>query len=86
MIECIRCGACCSTGPCSEGTEKEDGICKYLIIEKNNLTSCQLVTTNKVNPKNVGINNSGCILRKFPQTYEYYLNLIKERRNENAAF
>lgn len=74
--KCIRCGVCCSSGICSSGIEDENGLCKYLQLENNNITSCQLIIDNKMPRKSVGIGN-GCILRVLPDVYDYYLEEMK---------
>jgi len=77
-LECIRCGICCSTGPCPHGVESNEGVCIYLILHRNGGTSCILVLEGIVRPKDVGI-GSGCTLRRLPKIYNIYKKTIGER-------
>lgn len=76
-VPCIRCGVCCATDICNYGIENEYYVCQYLIKdnEDNNVTSCKLVTDRVIKPKDIGI-NSGCKLRKLPECFEYFHNIM----------
>lgn len=87
MSKCNRCGICCLMGCCSQGIEDENGICKYLVLNNDNTTSCQLVLDNKYNSNYITI-NKGCALKfdnsigdkiylEYKKMYENYKELLK---------
>jgi hypothetical protein len=48
FYKCLRCGSCCIMGCCDEGVENPvTGVCKYLVINDDLTTSCNLVMKNK---------------------------------------
>lgn len=72
-IECIRCGVCCIQAPaCMEGStdETENGLCSYLTIHENGFTSCKNYAP---------VMNTGCMLRRFREVYEYNKNEAERR-------
>ncbi len=62
-------------GCCSEGIENDEGICKFLKINDDNTTSCELVIKN--NYKNISI-GKGCVLQNDERIYKYYLTNAKQ--------
>ena len=75
MIKCVRCGACCFTGPCGFGNDKGKIGCSELVVNKDKTTSCGLLLKGKIKPSDIGINGSGCVYQKIP---EYYKEKIEE--------
>lgn len=72
-IQCIRCGLCCITGTCNVGEEGDDYICKYLYYNERGLACCRLLEEGDVEPEDIGINGSGCVLQKLHDQYQYYM-------------
>ncbi len=80
-IPCTRCGVCCSSGVCYHGVDDDRGLCVYLLINGHtdkHRTSCKLILDRKVNPTGIGI-GKGCLLRKVPHAYTYYLEEMKRK-------
>ncbi len=84
MYECNRCGACCISGPCQSGIENDDGVCKFLIINKDNTTSCEKILDGTMNLNHIGL-NKGCNLQKLPDIYLYYKNQANSYKSEMNA-
>ncbi len=71
-LDCIRCGVCCASGPCQVGKSMPDAdACQYLILNKEGIASCTLLLDGKAKPIDVGINGSGCTIRKLSMVYEW---------------
>ncbi len=76
-ISCQRCGLCCLTCCCNYGEEGEDGYCLFLRIT-GNIATCLLMEKQNKTPKDLGM-TGGCILRKIPETFEFYKEMHKKR-------
>lgn len=70
-IDCIRCGICCVSGSCSKGKPDENGVCLHLSYDGEK-ASCKLFEEGKVSKEEIGINGTGCVLRKNNSIFEYY--------------
>jgi hypothetical protein len=71
-LDCIRCGVCCAGGSCIQGKHMPNSCaCEYLILDVDGIASCTLVLEGKVKPVDVGINGSGCVLRKISVAYKW---------------
>ena len=83
-ISCIRCGVCCSSGICSYGIEDHRGLCTFLFVDSYTTihgtchTSCKLIVDKKVDLDDVGL-GKGCVLRKVPMVYTYYLEQMRNK-------
>ena len=80
-VACARCGMCCLMGCCRQGVEHEDdGYCKYLVINPDYTTSCQLVLEGKHDPNIITI-GWGCYLQGTDELYAEYLHTLKPRKD-----
>lgn len=73
--ECIRCGVCCSSGPCKYGKEGERGKCIYLFYRRK-MACCLLLEKEKIKGNQIGI-GEGCVLRVDQEIYEYYKKALE---------
>lgn len=71
--ECIRCGTCCLAETCDVGEGDEFGICRYLVIEDDERTFCQLISSGEA----TSLLGSGCLLRKHKEIWEAQRELLK---------
>ena len=78
--ECIRCGMCCIVAPCCFSKAYENSVCIYLLINKDDTTTC---INNKARTEYSG---SGCIFMRpimkecYNEQMEVYC--INERKQE----
>lgn len=79
-IKCNRCGFCCINVICQSGKEGKNGLCKNLIFNKNETTTCDLIVKGKIKLERIAF-GKGCFLKKdyFPDNiYKKYKKKAEE--------
>lgn len=87
MERCKRCGLCCMIELCVYGRRKhkhKKGHCKFLKVDNNGYTSCQLIIDGTINLSKISFGN-GCVFQEeYPSLYNFYSHLYLPLKNDET--